>query len=290
MPLEFKQVTHRYGDEINGRAALKDVNLTISENSFTGLVGHTGSGKSTLVQLAGSLLMPSEGAVLIDGVNSREKGDAARAVKRRVGLVFQYPEHQLFEETVAKDIAFGPRNQGLTDAEIDERVHEAMALVGLDYDYFAPRAPFDLSGGQKRRVALAGVLAMRPKYLILDEPTAGLDPLGRDRVLENVTRLHREAGMGILLVSHSMDDVADYAERIIVMNGGQVAFDDTPQAVFRHEEALREMGLGVPQVTMLLRRLKAAGLPVETDAITIDGARRAIVAALAERKGETDGL
>lgn len=290
MPLELKAVSHRYGENASDRWALKDIDLTIEEGTFTGLVGHTGSGKSTLVQLVGSLLAPSMGQVLIDGVSAQEKGDLARAVKRRVGLVFQYPEHQLFEETVAKDIAFGPKNQGLSEAEVDDRVREAMALVDLDYDYFADKAPFDLSGGQKRRVALAGVLAMRPKYLVLDEPTAGLDPLGRDRVLENVARLHREAGMGILLVSHSMDDVADYADRIIVMNGGQVAFDGPPKEVFRHVEALREIGLGIPQVTDLLHRLKAAGLPVATDAITIEEAHQAIVEALAKREGGKHGI
>ena len=290
MPLELKAVSHRYGENASDRWALKDIDLTIEEGTFNGLVGHTGSGKSTLVQLVGSLLAPSMGQVLIDGVSAQERGDLARAVKRRVGLVFQYPEHQRFEETVAKDIAFGPKNQGLSEAEVDDRVREAMALVALDYDYFADKAPFDLSGGQKRRVALAGVLAMRPKYLVLDEPTAGLDPLGRDRVLENVARLHREAGMGILLVSHSMDDVADYADRIIVMNGGQVAFDGPPKEVFRHVEALREIGLGVPQVTDLLHRLKAAGLPVATDAITIEEAHQAIVEALAKREGGKHGI
>ena len=269
--------------------ALDDVSFTVEEGDFVGIIGATGSGKSTLITHMNGLNKPTSGKIYIDGRDLWADPEKIRDFRFLTGLVFQYPEYQLFEETCYKDIAFGPKNMGLDEAEVDRRVHEAADFVGLD-PALLERSPFELSGGQKRRVALAGVLAMRPKYLILDEPTAGLDPLGRDRVLENVTRLHREAGMGILLVSHSMDDVADYAERIIVMNGGQVAFDDTPQAVFRHEEALREMGLGVPQVTMLLRRLKAAGLSVETDAITIDGARRAIVAALAERKGETDGL
>ncbi len=287
MSIEFKQVRHVYGlAGLNQHTALKNVNLTLHEKSFVALVGHTGSGKSTLVQLAAGLLKPTEGTVFIDGVATTDVAKEAKAKRHQVGLVFQYPEHQLFEETVEKDIAFGPKNQGLTGDDLTACVRDAMALVDLDYDLWREKSPFELSGGQKRRVALAGVLAMRPKYLILDEPTAGLDPLGRDRVLANVARLHREAHMGIVLVSHSMDDVAQFAERLIVMNQGEVAFDGTPTEVFTHADELEAMGLGVPQVSQLLRRLQAAGLPVDTRAITIKEARETILSALARRGGE----
>lgn len=285
MSIVFENVTHTYGIEgISQHTALHDVSLDIADGSFVGLVGHTGSGKSTLVQLASGLLKPSQGSIHIDGALTTDAGKDARQKKRDVGLVFQYPEHQLFEETVAKDVAFGPKNQGLSEDEIDKRVRDALSLVGLDYEFWHDKSPFDLSGGQKRRVALAGVLAMHPKYLILDEPTAGLDPLGRDRVLENVAMLHREVGMGIILVSHSMDDVAQYAERIIVMNAGRVTYDGVPQEVFQHVQELEDIGLGVPHVTELLHRLKKAGLDVDTTAVTIAGAKATILEALAARE------
>lgn len=285
MSIVFENVSHIYGLKgINEHTALREVSLEIKEGSFVGLVGHTGSGKSTLVQLASGLLTPSHGRIYIDGSLTTDASQDARKKKRDVGLVFQYPEHQLFEETVAKDVAFGPKNQGLDEPEIEKRVRDALALVGLEYDLWHDKSPFDLSGGQKRRVALAGVLAMHPKYLILDEPTAGLDPLGRDRVLENVAMLHREVGMGIILVSHSMDDVAQYADRIIVMNGGRLTYDGAPEEVFKHVQELEAIGLGVPHVTELLHRLKKAGLDVDTSAVTVSGAKATILEALAERE------
>lgn len=281
MSILFQGVSHIYGSPgMRQHQALDNINLEIPEGSFTALVGHTGSGKSTLVQVATGLLKPSAGTVLVDGEDTTDRSKEARAKRRRIGLVFQYPEHQLFEETIAKDVAFGPKNQGLSDSEVQERVIEAMAHVGLDYEQWKDRSPFDLSGGQKRRVALAGVLAMRPKYLICDEPVAGLDPLGRDRVLENLAYLHREVGVGIILVSHSMDDVARYAERLIVMDHGRIALDDRPVAVFRHAEELRAIGLDIPQMSVLMHRLKARGLDVDTDALTIAEAKASILEAL----------
>ncbi len=285
MSIVFENVTHTYGLQgISEHTALREVSLEIAEGSFVGLVGHTGSGKSTLVQLASGLLKPSHGQIRIDGSLTTDASQDARKKKRDVGLVFQYPEHQLFEETVAKDVAFGPKNQGLEEDDVEKRVRDALSLVGLEYDLWYDKSPFDLSGGQKRRVALAGVLAMHPKYLILDEPTAGLDPLGRDKVLENVAMLHREVGMGIILVSHSMDDVAQYADRIIVMNEGRVTYDGVPKDVFQNVQELESIGLGVPHVTELLHRLKKAGLAVDTTAVTIADAKATILEALAARE------
>lgn len=281
MSILFQKVSHLYGAPgMPQHQALKDINLEIHEKDFTALVGHTGSGKSTLVQIASGLVKPSSGKVFVDGEDTGDRSQAARTKRRQIGVVFQYPEHQLFEESIEKDIAFGPCNQGLSQTEVTARVQEAMAHVGLDYDQWKDRSPFDLSGGQKRRVALAGVLAMKPRYLICDEPTAGLDPLGRDRVLENLAYLHREVGVGVVLVSHSMDDVAKYAQRLIVMNHGQVAFDDRPVNVFRHSEELYAMGLGIPQMTALMKRLKEKGLDVDTNALTVAEAKASILAAL----------
>lgn len=285
MSITLKNVTYIYG--INGireHLALKDVSLEIHEHEFVGLVGHTGSGKSTMAQLVAGLLQPSSGTVLVDGIDINQKDGKARQKRRGVGLVFQYPEHQLFEETVGKDISFGPKNQGLASEEIEHRVRNVMGLVGLPYDEWHDKSPFDLSGGQKRRVALAGVLAMQPKYLILDEPTAGLDPLGRDRILESIAMLHHEIGMGIILVTHSMDDIARFANRLIVMNHGSVAYDGKPVEVFKHHEDLKKIGLGVPQVTALLHRLNEHQLNVDTNALTIEEAKESILAALKIRR------
>lgn len=242
--------------------ALSDVNLTIHDGEFIGLIGHTGSGKSTLVQHLNGLIMPTSGRVLVDGMDLADKGTDRRAVRQRVGLVFQYPENQLFEETVEKDIAFGPKNLGLDDAEIDRRVRDAMRRVALDYDRLHDRSVFELSGGQMRRVAIAGVLAMEPQVLVLDEPCAGLDPRGREEILGLIKKLHEEAGTTIVMVSHSMDDVASLAERVIVMNHGELVMDGTPRDVFACGEELRGMGLDVPQAAQLAGKLRERGFDI----------------------------
>ena len=242
--------------------ALSDVNLTIHDGEFIGLIGHTGSGKSTLVQHLNGLIMPTSGRVLVDGMDLADKGTDRRAVRQRVGLVFQYPENQLFEETVEKDIAFGPKNLGLDDAEIDRRVKDAMRRVALNYDRLHDRSVFELSGGQMRRVAIAGVLAMEPQVLVLDEPCAGLDPRGREEILGLIKKLHEEAGTTIVMVSHSMDDVASLAERVIVMNHGELVMDGAPRDVFACGEELRGMGLDVPQAVQLAGKLRERGFDI----------------------------
>lgn len=242
--------------------ALSDVNLTIHDGEFIGLIGHTGSGKSTLVQHLNGLIMPTSGRVLVDGMDLADKGTDRRAIRQRVGLVFQYPENQLFEETVEKDIAFGPKNLGLDEAEIDRRVRDAMRRVALDYDRLHERSVFELSGGQMRRVAIAGVLAMEPQVLVLDEPCAGLDPRGREEILGLIKRLHEEAGTTIVMVSHSMDDVASLAERVIVMNHGELVMDGAPRDVFACGEELRGMGLDVPQAVQLADKLRERGFDI----------------------------
>ena len=242
--------------------ALSDVNLTIRDGEFIGLIGHTGSGKSTLVQHLNGLIMPTSGRVLVDGMDLADKGTDRRAIRQRVGLVFQYPENQLFEETVEKDIAFGPKNLGLDDAEIDRRVRDAMRRVALDYDRLHERSVFELSGGQMRRVAIAGVLAMEPQVLVLDEPCAGLDPRGREEILGLIKKLHEEAGTTIVMVSHSMDDVASLAERVIVMNHGELVMDGAPRDVFACGEELRGMGLDVPQAVQLAGKLRERGFDI----------------------------
>ena len=242
--------------------ALDDVSLTIEDGEFVGLIGHTGSGKSTLVQHLNGLLLPTSGTITVDGLNIADKATDRRAIRRKVGLVFQYPENQLFEETVEKDIAFGPKNLGLDDAEIDRRVKGAMRKVALDYDALHERSVFELSGGQMRRVAIAGVLAMEPRTLVLDEPCAGLDPRGREEILGLIRDLHRDTGATIVMVSHSMDDVASLAERVIVMNHGRVAMDGTPREVFSRGAELRAIGLDVPQAVLLADKLRERGFDV----------------------------
>ena len=242
--------------------ALDDVSLTIEDGEFVGLIGHTGSGKSTLVQHLNGLLLPSSGTITVDGLNIADKATDRRAIRRKVGLVFQYPENQLFEETVEKDIAFGPKNLGLDDAEIDRRVRDAMRKVALDYDALHERSVFELSGGQMRRVAIAGVLAMEPRTLVLDEPCAGLDPRGREEILGLIRDLHRDTGATIVMVSHSMDDVASLAERVIVMNHGRVAMDGAPRDVFSRGAELRAIGLDVPQAVLLADKLRERGFDV----------------------------
>ena len=242
--------------------ALNNVNLTIGDGEFIGLIGHTGSGKSTLVQHLNGLIMPTSGRVLVDGMDLKDKATDRRAVRQRVGLVFQYPENQLFEETVEKDIAFGPKNLGLGEKEIARRVKDAMRRVALDYDKLHDRSVFELSGGQMRRVAIAGVLAMEPQVLVLDEPCAGLDPRGREEILSLIRELHKEAGTTIVMVSHSMDDVASLAERVIVMNHGEVVMDGAPRDVFSCGEELRGMGLDVPQAVILAQKLREKGYDI----------------------------
>ena len=242
--------------------ALSDVNLTIEDGEFVGLIGHTGSGKSTLVQHLNGLLMPTSGRILVDNLDLADKATDRRAIRQRVGLVFQYPENQLFEETVEKDIAFGPKNLGLDEAEIARRVKDAMRRVALDYDKLHDRSVFELSGGQMRRVAIAGVLAMEPQVLVLDEPCAGLDPRGREEILGLIKKLHEEAGTTIVMVSHSMDDVASLAERVIVMNHGEIVMDGVPRDVFSCGAELRGMGLDVPQAVQLADKLREKGFDV----------------------------
>ena len=248
------------------------MNIKIDAGEFIGLIGHTGSGKSTLIQHMNGLVKPTSGTVYFDGKDISDPEFDRKALRAKVGLVFQYPEHQLFETDCFKDVCFGPKNLGLSQKEVELRAYEALKQVGFDDDYFY-QSPFDLSGGQKRRVAIAGVLAMKPEILILDEPTAGLDPKGREDILNLVKKLHDEVGITIILVSHSMDDVADYVDRIIVMNKGKVAFDDVPKEVFRHRQELEAIGLAAPQVTYVMQELKASGFDVDIDVTTLDEAK-----------------
>ncbi len=267
MSIVIENLTHTYMPGSPFQAtAIHGVSLTIRDGEFIGLIGHTGSGKSTLIQHLNGLLRPSSGRVLIDGKDLFAKDTDKREARRKVGLVFQYPENQLFEETVAADIAFGPKNLGLSPEEVDARVRDACAQVRLDYDTFKDRSVFELSGGQMRRAAIAGVLAMQPQTLILDEPCAGLDPRGRDEILGLVRELHQTRGTTVVMVSHSMDDVAALVGRVIVMNRGQVAMDGTPREVFRQGEALRAMGLDVPEAARLAARLREKGFDVPQDA------------------------
>ena len=258
--------------------ALDDVSLTIHDGEFVGLIGHTGSGKSTLVQHLNGLILPTSGQITVDGMDLADKNTDKRAIRRRVGLVFQYPENQLFEETVAKDISFGPKNLGLDEAEIDRRVRTAMRRVALDYDKLSQRSVFELSGGQMRRVAIAGVLAMEPQTLVLDEPCAGLDPKGREEILGLISDLHRESGATIVMVSHSIDDVAALAERVIVMNHGKVAMDGAPREVFSRGEELRAIGLDVPQAVELAQKLREKGFDVPEGIYKIEEVRAAVEA------------
>ncbi len=260
-------------------AALKDVSLQIPDGQFIGLIGHTGSGKSTLIQHMNGLAKPTSGSVYFDGKDINDEDYDRKSLRAKVGLVFQYPEHQLFEVDCFTDVCFGPKNLGLDKKEVELRAYEALKQVGLPDEYFY-QSPFDLSGGQKRRVAIAGVLAMKPEVLILDEPTAGLDPKGREEILGLIKQLHDTMGITVILVSHSMEDVADYVDRIIVMNKGSVAFDGPPKEVFSHYTELEEIGLAAPQVTYVMQELKKAGFNVKTDATTLAEAADDIMQAL----------
>ncbi|MEI3187723.1 MAG: energy-coupling factor transporter ATPase [Lachnospiraceae bacterium] len=288
MSIRAEHLNHIYGDgTVYEQYALRDVNFEIQDGEFVGLIGHTGSGKSTLIQHLNGLLKASSGAIYYNGENIYGEGYDMRALRSKVGLVFQYPEHQLFEVDVFSDVCFGPKNQGLSKEEIEERAKDALRQVGLD-EKFWEQSPFELSGGQKRRVAIAGVLAMKPEVLILDEPTAGLDPKGRDEILDELTALHRDKHMTIILVSHSMEDIARYADRIMVMNHGEKVFDGPPRQVFHHYRELERIGLAAPQITYIIHELRDHGVPIDPDLITVEEARDAILALLgkAEEKEE----
>ncbi len=261
------------------RKALQDINLDIPDNQFIGIIGHTGSGKSTLIQHLNGLIKPTGGTIYYNGKNIYEEGFSMKELRSHVGLVFQYPEHQLFEVTVLQDVQFGPKNLGLSMEEVMERATDALTQVGLDHTYYE-KSPFELSGGQKRRVAIAGILAMQPDVLVLDEPTAGLDPKGRDEILDLVAELHRQRKITVILVSHSMEDVANYVERIIVMSGGKVMFDDAPAKVFEHYKELEQISLAAPQVTYVTQTLKKQGWDIDTSVTTVEEAKQAILDSL----------
>lgn len=283
MSIKLEHINYVYSEgTAYEKHALKDVSLEIPHGEFIGIIGHTGSGKSTLIQHLNGLIKATSGALYYNGENIYGENYNLRELRNQVGLVFQYPEHQLFEVNVLQDVCFGPKNQGLDRRDVELRAFEALRNVGFPEELFY-QPPFDLSGGQKRRVAIAGVLAMKPDVLILDEPTAGLDPAGRDEILGLVSKMHRELGITILLVSHSMEDVAEYVDRIIVMNQGAVMFDALPKQVFAHYKELEAVGLAAPQVTYLVHELAERGLPVDTQATTAKEAAQTILSALREK-------
>lgn len=276
--IEINNLTHIYSEGLPfEKMAIDDINLKIEENEFIGLIGHTGSGKSTFIQHLNGLLKPSSGEIILDGTKVDKSTSNLTELRKKIGLVFQYPEYQLFEETIERDIAFGPRNLDLSEEEVLKRVKSSMDSVGLDYQTYKDKSPFELSGGLKRRVAIAGVLAMEPKVLILDEPTAGLDPRGRDEILSEIKSIHEKRKITVILVSHSMEDVAKIAERIIVMDKGKVFLDSNPREIFRNEDKLLSVGLGIPQITSLMRVLKKKGLDINEDSITVEEAKESLI-------------
>ena len=278
--LELRNVSHVYSQGTAFEsAALKDISMIIPDNQFIGIIGHTGSGKSTLIQHLNGLLKATSGSVIYNGTPIDEKGFKLKELRAHVGLVFQYPEHQLFETTVIRDVMFGPKNMGMTEEEAEKLAKETLKLTGLDEKYFES-SPFDLSGGQKRRAAIAGVLACKPDILVLDEPTAGLDPAGKTEILQLIREIKRTKHITVVLVSHSMEDVAEYVDRIIVMSAGTIVMDDVPVEIFKREEELQTIGLEVPQVTRVCRRLKASGLEIEGNSITIDEAYNDLIKCL----------
>ena len=282
MSIKLEHVNYIYGEgTAYEKHALKDINLEIPDGQFLGIIGHTGSGKSTLVQHLNGLIKATSGTIYYNGQDIYDKDYDLTQLRGLVGMVFQYPENQLFETTIFKDVCFGPKNQGLDQKTVELRAFEALHNVGFPEELY-DASPFDLSGGQKRRVAIAGVLAMKPQVLILDEPTAGLDPAGRDEILGLISKMHKELGITIILVSHSMEDVAQYVDRILVMNGGQVMYDDTPKEVFRHYKELEMVGLAAPQVTYFIHELKEKGWNVDLSATTVEEAKATILAALKE--------
>lgn len=285
MSVDVIDLTHTYNEGTPFESkALSDVTMHIDDGEFIGLIGHTGSGKSTLIQHLNGLLKPQKGTIIVNGLEITGKDVSLVNVRKKVGLVFQYPEYQLFEETIYKDVAFGPTKLGLSEEEIKKRVHDSLVAVGIDPDLKKDSSPFDLSGGQKRRVAIAGVIAMEPDILILDEPTAGLDPYGREEILGQIVKIHKEKNTTIILVSHSMEDVSKVAGRLMVMNKGTIELVGTPREVFRHEKRLKEIGLGVPKIVTLLDMLREKGYDIKEDLITMEEAKEEILG-LIRRKG-----
>lgn len=285
MSIIIKNLTHKYNEGMPfEKTALKDINIEINTGEFVGIIGHTGSGKSTLIQMFNGLIKPTMGQVIVNGQDINEDKVNKKEIRQKVGLVFQYPEYQLFEMTVKEDVAFGPKNLGLSEEEVNERVRYALDAVGLDESYYE-KSPFELSGGQKRRVAIAGVLAMKPETLILDEPTAGLDPRGRNELFEQLQKMHQELGLTIVLISHSMEDVARYAEKLIVLYKGKIAYEGTPREVFSHGTKLEEIGLAMPQIRYVMSALKEKGMPIDTDVLTVEEAANKLIKYLKE-KGE----
>ena len=282
--MKLKKVSYVYseGDAFE-KKALDEISLEIPDGQFIGIIGHTGSGKSTLIQHLNGLLRATSGAIYYDGENIYQEGYDMRTLRSKVGLVFQYPEHQLFEVDVFSDVCFGPKNLGLSKEEVEERAKKALTQVDLDESYYK-KSPFELSGGQKRRVAIEGILAMHPQVLILDEPSAGLDPKGRDEILDQVALLQKERKITVILVSHSMEDVARYVDRIIVVNDGKILFDDTPKQVFQHYKELESVGLAAPQVTYVVKALKEKGWDIDTTATTVEEAKEAILLAIKKRE------
>jgi len=279
--IEVKNLTHIYNEGLpHESVALDNVSFKIEDKSFVGVIGHTGSGKSTLLQHLNGLLKPDSGSIVIDGVDITDSHTKMLDIRKKVGLVFQYPEYQLFEETVAKDVAFGPTNLGLDQEEIDARVRESIGLVGLDYERLKDKSPFELSGGQKRRVAIAGVLAMKPDILVLDEPTAGLNPKAHFDILDMVADIHRRENNITIFVSHNMNDIARMSDQVLVIDKGRLAMDGTPSEVFRKEEELKAMGLALPDATEIVSQLRKKGLGLPADCLTVDQAANAIAAAL----------
>ncbi|HEY8804104.1 MAG TPA: energy-coupling factor transporter ATPase [Clostridium sp.] len=278
MSIKIENLTYIYMPKTPfEKKAIDNVSIEINQGEFVALIGHTGSGKSTLIQHINGLLKPTSGRLMIDDIDITKKNMKLTNIRKKVGLVFQYPEYQLFEETIEKDIAFGPRNLGLDNDEINKRVQRAMKIVGLDYEEYKDKSPFEISGGQKRRVAIAGVVAMEPQILILDEPTAGLDPKGRDDILNKIVELYKENNITIILVSHSMEDVAKVANRILVMDKGKCILDGSPEKIFREIETLESVGLAVPQVTYLIRDLRNKGFNISQDIFTIEKAKQELL-------------
>ena len=280
MSMQIENLSYIYGEGTAfEKKALDNVNLELPDGQFIGVIGHTGSGKSTLIQHLNGLLRAAHGKIYYNGEDIYREGYDMRGLRSKVGLVFQYPEYQLFEVDVFTDVCFGPKNQGLPKEEVEARALEALHQAGLKEKHYR-KSPFELSGGQKRRAAIAGILAMHPEVLVLDEPTAGLDPKGRDEILEQIARLHRERNITVLLVSHSMEDVAKYVDRILVMDDGKIMFDDVPKRVFHHYQELEKIGLAAPQVTYVVKALEAKGWKIDTDATTVEEARSAVLRAL----------